>query len=47
MKSITLTLKEFFLFKEQASQSIMFQYSLSGDHIIVEADRAALDTLGY
>lgn len=45
MKTISLTLKEFFEFKNIAS--FMYEFSISGNNILIEASSNHLESLGY
>lgn len=48
MKTISLTAKEFLLFKELANQlKILFTHRVLKGEIFVEADELSLDKLGY
>jgi hypothetical protein len=45
MKQITLTIREFYLFKEIAQ--FMYQWSRSENIIVIQADAHMLEELGY
>jgi hypothetical protein len=45
MKIISLTLKEFFDFKSVAT--FIYEFSISGNNIIIEASVNNLESLGY
>jgi len=45
MKQITLTIKEFYLFKELAT--FFYEYSISKQSVIIECEEHYLELLGY
>jgi hypothetical protein len=45
MKTISLTLREFFDFKSIAT--FIYEFSISGNNIIIEASANNLEPLGY
>lgn len=48
MKTIQFTPKEFYLFQQLANQmEILFMYTVSHGHVIVEASAYELEGLGY
>ena len=48
MKTIQFTPREFYLFQQLANQmEILFMYTVSHGHVIVEASAYELEGLGY
>jgi hypothetical protein len=45
MKKITLTIKEFYLFKEIAE--FLYDFSISKESVIIKADAHQLELIGY
>ena len=45
MKQITLTIKEWYLFKQLAN--FFFEFSISKQSVIIQADAYQLELLGY
>ena len=45
MKKITLSINEYYLFKQIAT--FFFDLTINKDKVIIKADRSSLETLGY